>query len=103
MVKGGSIRDLLQEKTMRSVAVALAFCVLSSAAFAGPKCTSEPKDKWMSEADMKSKIASLGYKYKVFKVTTGNCYEIYGQDSAGKRIEVYFHPISGKVVEEHKS
>ena len=30
---------------------------------------------------MKSKIASLGYKYKVFKVTAGNCYEIYGQDS----------------------
>ena len=88
---------------MRSIAIALAFAVLSSPAFAGPKCTTEPKDKWLSEAEMKSKIASMGYKFKVFKVTTGNCYEIYGQDSAGKRIEVYFHPISGNVVEEHKS
>ena len=88
---------------MRSIAVALAIAVLSSPALAGPKCTSEPKAKWMSEADMKSKIASMGYKYRVFKVTSGNCYEIYGQDSAGKRIEVYFYPISGAVVEEHKS
>jgi len=52
---------------------------------------------------MKAKIAELGYKYRIFKVTTGNCYEIYGQDKAGQRIEVYFHPITGNVVEEHKS
>jgi hypothetical protein len=36
-------------------------------------------------------------------VTTGNCYEIYGQDKQGKRIEIYFNPITGDVVEEHKS
>jgi hypothetical protein len=69
---------------------------------AGPNCTSEPKAKWLSESKMKEMIGKLGYKFKVFKVTTGNCYEIYGQDSAGKRIEVYFHPITGEVVEEHK-
>jgi hypothetical protein len=88
---------------MRRFAIALAFTVLCGPAFAGPNCTSEPKEKWLSEGDMKSKIATLGYKYKVFKVTTGNCYEIYGLDSSGKRIEIYFHPVSGQVVEEHKS
>ena len=45
----------------------------------------------------------LGYKFKVFKVTTGNCYEIYGQNKVGQRTEVYFHPITGEIVEEHKS
>lgn len=88
---------------MRRFAVALAFTMLSGAAFAGPTCTSEPKQKWMSEGEMKAKIAERGYKYKVFKVTTGNCYEIYGQDEKGQRIEIYFHPITGAVVEEHKS
>jgi len=87
---------------LRFVAV-LAFVTLSGAAFAGPNCTSEARDKWLSESDMKAKIATLGYKYKVFKVTTGNCYEIYGQNKAGQRVEIYFHPVTGNVVSEHKS
>ena len=70
---------------------------------AEPKCTSEAEDKWISEGEMKSKIASLGYQAKIFKVTKGNCYEIYGLDKAGKRIEIYFHPVTGNIVEEHKS
>lgn len=81
--------------------IAAALCVLAGPALAGPTCTSEPKQKWMSESDMKAKLAAQGYKYKVFKVTTGNCYEIYGQNEKGQRVEIYFHPISGAVVEEH--
>ncbi len=88
---------------MHRLIAILALTILSGSAFAGPTCTSEPKHKWMSEGDMKAKIAELGYKYKVFKVTTGNCYEIYGQDQKGQRIEIYFHPITGALVEEHKS
>jgi len=88
---------------MHRLAAALVFTVVSGTAFAGPTCTSEPKDKWLSESLMKAKIAELGYTYKVFKVTVGNCYEIYGQNKAGQRAEVYFHPITGEIVEEHKS
>jgi hypothetical protein len=81
----------------------LAFSLLAGSAFAGPACTNEPKDKWLSESDMKAKLTALGLKYKTLKMTAGNCYEIYGQDKAGKRIEMYFHPVTGAVVEEHKS
>jgi hypothetical protein len=88
---------------MRRLAAALAFMIVTGPALAGPTCTSEPKAKWLSESDMKKRIATLGYKYKVFKVTSGNCYEIYGHDSSGQRIEIYFHPVTGNVVEEHKS
>jgi hypothetical protein len=88
---------------MRRLGIALAFMLLSGSALAGPTCTTEPKEKWLSESAMKAKIAALGHKYKVFKVTSGNCYEIYGQNDAGQRIEIYFHPITGAVVEEHKS
>ncbi len=88
---------------MLRIALVVTFSIVSGAALAGPTCTSEPKEKWLTESAMKEKIATLGYKYKVFKVTTGNCYEIYGQDSAGKRIEIYFHPVTGALVEEHRS
>jgi hypothetical protein len=85
---------------MLAVVALLATC---SAAHAERTCTSEPKDKWISEADMKLKISSLGYKAKIFKVTKGNCYEIYGLDKAGNRVEVYFDPVTGSIVEQHKS
>ena len=88
---------------MRYVLAVAVLMVICGPAFAEPQCTTEPRDKWISESEMKLKVASLGYQAKVFKVTRGNCYEIYGLDKAGKRIEVYFHPITGKVVEEHKS
>jgi hypothetical protein len=89
---------------MLRLAIVLGFAFLTIVpALAGPTCTLEPREKWLSERDMKAKIAQLGYRYRVFKVTDGNCYEIYGQDRNGKRIEIYFDPISGAVVEEHKS
>jgi hypothetical protein len=89
---------------MRRFVISLAaLAAFAGSAVAGPTCTAEPKGKWISETAMKAKIAERGYKYKVFKVTTGNCYEIYGHDASGKRIEVYFHPVTGDVVEEHKS
>ncbi len=83
--------------------IALVIAMSGSALAADPKCTSEPKDKWISENEMKAKIASQGYQVRVFKVTKGNCYEIYGRDKAGKRIEIYFNPVTGSVVKEHRS
>jgi hypothetical protein len=35
-----------------------------------------------------SRVAQLVYQAKIFKVTRGNCYEIYGLDKAGKRVLV---------------
>ncbi len=68
------------------------------AAFASPACTTEAKDKWMTEDVMKAKVADMGYqKIKTFKVS-GSCYEIYGYTKDGKKAEVYFNPVSGAVV-----
>ena len=86
---------------MRRLGLVLAGMLMAGSAWAGPTCTSEPKSQWLSEADMKARIANGGFRYSVFKVTTGNCYEIYGRDKAGKRVEVYFHPVTGAIVEQH--
>ena len=68
-------------------------------ALAAPDCTSEPKDKWMSEEQMKAKATEMGYKIRVFRVS-GPCYEIYGEKADGKKVEVYFNPVTGAVVKE---
>lgn len=68
------------------------------AAVAGPTCTTEAKDKWMTEDAMKAKVAEMGYqKIKTFKVS-GSCYEIYGYTKDNKKAEVYFNPVTGAVV-----
>lgn len=70
------------------------------AALANPQCTDEPRSAWLSEAAMRDKITSSGHKIEVFKITKGNCYEIYGRTPAGKRVEIYYHPINGDVVKQ---
>jgi hypothetical protein len=84
------------------VLCALAVCFTASAAFASPTCTKEQENKWLSGAEMKQKIAEMGYKdIKVFKKTTTGCYEIYGYTADGRKAEVYFHPVAGATVEKN--
>jgi len=86
----------------------VAAALLSTPAFAGPDCTSEPKDSWMSEMDMQKKIVNdYGFTMYKFKVTSGNCYEIYGtapksEDNIKERVktEIYFHPITGEIIKQ---
>jgi len=69
---------------------------------ASPPCTKEPKTAWLSEAKMKEKIATMGYReIKVFK-TSGTCYEIYAIDAKGHKVEVYFNPVDGAVVQSNQ-
>lgn len=77
--------------------LAIATLAVSAAAFAAPNCTSAPRDQWMPEASMKQKVLDQGYTIDVFKVS-GNCYEIYGKDKDGNKVEIYFDPTDGHVV-----
>lgn len=80
--------------------VALAAMSFSVAAFAGPECTKEAKEKWKDQTEFQKSLTDQGYKIKVFKVTKGDCYEIYGWDKAGKKVEIYFNPVTGEKVKE---
>ena len=88
-----------------------AACTMAAPAFAGPDCTEEPQDKWMSVMDMQKKIINdYGFTIDMFKVTSGNCYEIYGralkddkaEDDAKEwvKTEVYFDPLNGEIVKQ---
>jgi hypothetical protein len=83
----------------RTLLSTAALCVLSFSAVAAPECTQEPKEKWMSESDMKARIVIEGYTIKRFLIS-GSCYEIYGKDKQGKNVEIYFNPVNGKIVKQ---
>lgn len=70
----------------------------TTAALAGPSCKA-PKETWMKEADFKAQVEAQGYKIKTFKVSSGNCYEIYGYDKDGNKVEIYYDPATGTPVE----
>jgi hypothetical protein len=67
------------------------------AAQAGAPCKANPKTDWMSEADARAKIEAQGYKIEKFKID-GNCYEIYGRNKDGKKVEIYYDTKSLDVV-----
>jgi hypothetical protein len=55
----------------------------------------------MSEAQMRARIARMGYRnIRVFQIS-GSCYEIYANDRRGRRAEVYFNPVTGAIVQNN--
>ncbi len=84
---------------MKNLILAAAIAMLSVSAQAKKNCTELPKEKWMKEEDFKKKVEGLGYKIRKFK-QPGSCYEIYGMNKDGKKVEVYFNPVDGSVVKE---
>jgi hypothetical protein len=59
-------------------------------------CTDQPKDKWMTEEAFKQKVTAEGYTIEKFK-QPGSCYEIYGKDKTGRKVEIYFNPVDGSI------
>ena len=82
---------------MKKTLFVLSVLLLSNYAHAKKNCTTEPKEKWMSEVDFKKKVESEGYTIKKFK-QPGTCYEIYGTNKEGKKVEIYFNPVDGSIV-----
>jgi hypothetical protein len=84
---------------MHRLAIAIVACAIlaPAAAWAGANCKANPKAEWLSETDAKTRIEAQGYKISKFKID-GNCYEIYGTDKDGKKVEIYYDTKSLDVV-----
>jgi hypothetical protein len=89
--------------TLVPLLVAGVLVYAAAPAHAGPKCTTEPQSSWLTEDQMLSKIQAMGYTdpKKTFHVSKGKCYEIYGYDKQNRKVEVYFHPITGEIAESN--
>ena len=84
-------------KVLTILALAGSAALFSLTAAAAPKCTDAPRGKWMPQQALKDRLLKQGYTIDTFKVS-GQCYEIYGQDKAGRDVEIYFDPTDGRVV-----
>jgi hypothetical protein len=82
---------------MNKLLVAFMMVAFVTPVFAAKKdCTGGKTDPWMAEDAFKKKVTEMGYTIKKFK-KPGKCYEIYGTDKDGKKVEIYFNPIDGSI------
>lgn len=78
-----------------------ALTLTSLPALASTQCTQAPSSEWLGEEEMRARIADMGYEIKEFKITDGGCYEIYGWDEQGHRVEIYFNPVDASIVKQN--
>lgn len=67
---------------------------------AAADCPIHPKADWMSLDALRSRLKAEGYQIKILKVD-GDCYELYGRDADGSKVEIYFDTVTGKPVKTH--
>jgi hypothetical protein len=81
---------------MKSLLLATLLAACATTAVASEKhCTSAPKANWMSQDTFKAMIEKQGIKVKRIKVED-SCYEVYGFDKNGKKIEQFHDPVTGQ-------
>jgi hypothetical protein len=76
-------------KAIVCAALAGVAATFSTAVLAKADCKAYPKEEWMKPDDAKARIQAQGYTINKFKVD-GNCYEIYGRNREGKKVEIYY-------------
>ncbi len=76
------------------IIAAAAFAAASPASATGKMtCNAGPQKSWKSQDALKASLAKQGWKVRKSKVD-GGCYEVYGTDPQGNRVEAYFHPVT---------
>jgi hypothetical protein len=56
-------------------------------------CQAGPQKSWKSQEALKANLVKQGWQVRKSKVD-GGCYEVYGTDPQGNRVEAYFHPVT---------
>jgi hypothetical protein len=78
-----------------TVAAAALAVPATSVSATGKMTCSAPQKQWKSLPSLEAKLKKEGWQVRKSKVD-GGCYEVYGTDPMGNRVEAYFHPVSFK-------
>jgi hypothetical protein len=62
----------------------------SALAHGDVRCTT-PKAEWQPQMALQTKLVGEGWKVRKVQVENG-CYEVYGFDAKGARVEAFFDP-----------
>jgi len=79
--------------TIARLLIAAAALVTASASQATglAKCESGAKESWQPQEKLEKSLSDKGWKVRRIKVD-GGCYEVYGLNEKGEKVEAYFHP-----------
>ena len=83
-------------KTPFAPVLALLLASLAVPALAEDHCT-VPQADWRPVDDLKSDLTGKGWTISNVKTEDG-CYEVYGKDETGKRVEIFFDPATFEAV-----
>lgn len=56
-------------------------------------CDSGPREGWQPSTKLEQQLKEKGWQVRRIK-EDGGCYEVYGLDDKGQRVEAYFHPVT---------
>jgi hypothetical protein len=79
---------------------ALAALTGASAASAAPACNVD-KAEWQTEQALRDKLGAMSWTINNVKIDNG-CFEVYGTDDKGQKVEVYFDPKTLEPVTEQE-
>ncbi|MDT8998284.1 PepSY domain-containing protein [Paucibacter sp. APW11] len=72
-------------------ALSLAGWAVAALAHGNVSCPVVPKEEKKPQMELQRKLEAEGWKVRQVK-NYKNCYEVYGLDAQGKKVEAFFHP-----------
>ena len=79
---------------MRTLLLAATLLATTTAHATGlATCDSGPKEGWQPAAKLEQMLKDKGWTVRRIK-EDGGCWEVYGLDEKGQRMEAYFHPVT---------
>ncbi len=83
------------KKLVLAASLAGLAAVATPASATGKMSCDAPQAKWKSRTALEARLKKQGWQVRKSKVD-GGCYEVYGTDPKGNRVEAYFHPVTFK-------
>jgi len=83
----------MNTRLLRGLCAAAALTLMASGAHATgfATCDSGSREGWQPQDKLAAMLKDKGWQVRRIK-EDGGCYEVYGLDDKGQRMEVYFHP-----------
>ncbi len=84
---------------MKRQLLTLCLTLATASAFSqhAERCDPIPKAEWKPQAELERKLKNEGWTISRVKIENG-CYEVYGKNAAGRKMETFFHPKTFEVV-----
>lgn len=86
--------NAISARTLPALALAATAALAVPAGATGlATCDSGPQSGWQPRVALEKKLSEQKWQVRRIKVD-GGCYEVYGMNGKGERVEAYFHPVT---------